>query len=365
MKIWPYIFCVMLMHATHCMYSFSYDSAIYAAQKGNWQDAYAALNNIITNDPDDADVMYDAGVAAYNLNDHCQAATCFVRAAQCGANKDICFRSHFNAGNAYVDQKDLKSALEQYDKALAIDPDNEYARHNRDRVAQMLQEQEKQEQEKNEQNEQKNQQDDQKNDEKKDNNNEQRNENDQSGNDGNDSNDSQNQNQRGNDQQSSSNNDQQNGNQKNKQQQNQQQGNDGNDPQNALDEKSQGDQTDEAAERGKDTERKKHGDNQEQQKNASNEQKRDGKHELDKKANDAQGDGDKQQGNQHGQTPKEQQTTNDKDNVPFAGMQEQGIDDPWLVSILNNQEIQDKAINKQLMEAKIRQHGGKNGQNCW
>ena len=43
----------------------------------------------------------------------------------------------------------------------------------------------------------------------------------------------------------------------------------------------------------------------------------------------------------------------------------QKIDDPWLLDILNNQELKDKAINKQLMEAKVRQHGGKNGQNCW
>ena len=41
------------------------------------------------------------------------------------------------------------------------------------------------------------------------------------------------------------------------------------------------------------------------------------------------------------------------------------IHDPWLLNILNNQELHDKAVNKQLMEAKIRQHGGKNGQNCW
>ena len=41
------------------------------------------------------------------------------------------------------------------------------------------------------------------------------------------------------------------------------------------------------------------------------------------------------------------------------------IDDPWLLNVLNNQELKDKAINKQLMEAKVRQHGGKNGQNCW
>jgi len=47
------------------------------------------------------------------------------------------------------------------------------------------------------------------------------------------------------------------------------------------------------------------------------------------------------------------------------GKEDALIDDPWLLDILNNQELRDKAINKKLMEAKVRQHGGKNGQNCW
>ena len=47
-----------------------------------------------------------------------------------------------------------------------------------------------------------------------------------------------------------------------------------------------------------------------------------------------------------------------------AALQEK-LQDPWLVNILQKQEDMDKATNKQLMEAKIRQHGGKNGQNSW
>src|SRR5229473_8594787 len=131
-RVRVYFFIFIIFNTFNLIHSFSYDSAIYTAQKGNWKDAHAALNSMITHNPDSADVIYDAGVTAYNLGNHCQAATCFMRAAHCGADNDICFRGHFNAGNAYVDQKNLKSALEQYDKALAIEPDNEYARHNRD-----------------------------------------------------------------------------------------------------------------------------------------------------------------------------------------------------------------------------------------
>src|SRR5437773_928806 len=81
------------------IYSSSYDSAIYKAQKGNWQDAHVALNNIITHNPDSADVVYDAGVVAYNLGNKCQAGTCFARAAERSTDKNIAFRAHFNAGN--------------------------------------------------------------------------------------------------------------------------------------------------------------------------------------------------------------------------------------------------------------------------
>ena len=41
------------------------------------------------------------------------------------------------------------------------------------------------------------------------------------------------------------------------------------------------------------------------------------------------------------------------------------LQDPWLMNILQKQEEQDKTTNKKLMEAKIRQNGGKDGQNSW
>ena len=140
MKLLLYIFLI----SCNTLYPFSYDTAVYKAQKGNWQDAHVALNNIVTHNPDRADVVYDAGVVAYNLGNKCQAATCFARAAECSTDKNIALCAHFNAGNLYVDEKKLEHALEEYDKALSIEPDNQYARHNRDRVAQMLQEQQQQ-----------------------------------------------------------------------------------------------------------------------------------------------------------------------------------------------------------------------------
>jgi Ca-activated chloride channel family protein len=340
-------------------YSSSYDSAIYKAQKGNWQDAHVALNNIITHNPDKADVVYDAGVAAYNLGNKCQAATCFARAAERSTDKNIAFRAHFthfNAGNTYVDEKDLKSALKEYDKALAIEPDNEYARHNRDRVAEMLKEEEKQQEQQNKDDEKKDDQDKQKNQDQQN----------QNG-DGQQNQDKQNnqdqQQQNGDDQKSENGNDKKDG-QQNQKGNDQKQKSDSSHDESSNDQ-SQGDSQQRDAADGKDTQRQEHGNKKEQQQNSANDQKRDGKNELDKQSQGTQGERDKKQGDEHGTAPEKQQESNDKSSVSSEGDQEQVINDPWLLNVLNNQEMHDKAINKQLMEAKIRQHGGKNGQNCW
>lgn len=358
MKLARYFFCIILFSLTGLAYSFSYDSAVYAAQKGNWEDAHALLNGIMVNHPDDGPVVYDAGVAEYTLGNAHQAAACFVRAAECAHDdKDLRFRSYFNAGNAYVDDKNLKVALEQYDKALAIEPDSQHARHNRDRVAQMLQEQEKQEQQKdNDQNkDDKNDNQDNKDQQQKDQNNgddqSDNGKNDQSG----DSNDQNNQNGDQKKNQSDSSKDKQGG--------------------DTSEQESQGEQGDDADGDSNDIKRKEHGNQKQKQKQSAHNEKRNGDQQLDKKTDGTHGERDKQQGNKHNQTPEKQNESNDKTNIPVEGTQEQGkdgdqygeiaINDPWLLSVLNNQELNDKAINKQLMEAKVRQHGGKNVQNCW
>jgi hypothetical protein len=352
---------VLILLSSSFVYPFTYDSAIYKAQKGNWQDAHSALSSIITDNPDRADVIYDAGVAAYNLGNRCHAATCFARAAECSADKNVTFCAHFNAGNLYVDEKKLERALEEYDKALAIEPKNEYARHNRDRVVQMLEEQkqqqnkdqEQQNQEKNEQNEEQNNQD------------QQQDKQDQQSN-------------QGQNQQSQNGNDKQNGEQN--QQGNDQRSDNGNEKQNKdgssepkLDKQTQGDREQQADAT---KQRAEHGDNpKDKHHDAGNDKKRNGNNEFDKKAQDAQKEGNQQQRDKHNTTPEKQHESNDKSNGSAQDGQEDvgeqdaldkiALNDPWLLKILDNQEMHDKTVNKQLMEAKIRQHGGKNGQNCW
>lgn len=361
MKFTYYFFGGIVLCASVMVYPFSYDSAIRAAQNGNWQDAHTVLNSIVTDNPDNAEVLHDAGVAAYKLGNFNQAVACFARAGEISKDKDLCFDARFKAGNASVANKDLSSALEYYNKALVIKPNDEYARHNRDRVAQMLQEQQKQDQQKKEDD----QKDDQKDEKDQEGKQDQNDKDDQSGNDKDqqDQNDGQDK-QQGNDKpgQDSGSKDQL-GNQKNQQQGDQ------------SDQHSEGKQGNDATNGDKDTQRKEHGDKEQGQKKSADDKNGNGDHELDQKPEAAKNDRDNKQGKQHGKAPEKQNETNATTNVPSASQQEQdkdgnesgikGIDDPWLLNVLNNQEQHDKAINKKLMEAKVSQHGGKNGQNCW
>jgi len=351
--------CLGIFSSTH---PFSYDSAIYAAQKGDIKGADEQLKKIVVDAPDSADVLYDAGFIAHGLNNFSQAVGYFTRAAECAHDdKELCFRAHFNAGNACVDNKNLHCALEQYDKALVLDPDNEYARHNRDRVAQMLQEQEKQQ----DQQKDKDQKEDQKDNQDKQNEDQQK-QDEQSG-DGNDQ------------EQNDGKNDQQQGNDQHKQNQK------NNISDGQSDQKSKGEQGDDSEQGDNDAQREKQGDADNKQQKSTKNKERNGEQDFNKKPNTAQKDRDKQQGKEHGQSTDKQDGTKDKTNATSGDRQGQDtsssasanassealakedalIDDPWLVSILNNQELRDKAVNKQLMEAKVRQHGGKNGQNCW
>jgi len=365
MKTTIYFFIAICLHTSFSLYSFSYDSAVYAAQKGDIKSADEKFRKIVVDAPDSADVLYDAGVVAHSLNNFGQAAAYFTRAAECTKDDNLRFQAQFNAGNACVDNKNVKEALAHYDQALAIQPDNEYARHNRDRAAQMLQEQE---QKNNQQNNDKNKED--QNDKKDEQNKDQQQNNDQS----NDDNDNQKQND-GNDQQRN-----------NSGQKKQNQKNDSSD--NQSDEKSQGEQGDDSKQDDRNIQRNEHRNTKKHEKKSGNNKERNDEQGFDEKSKRAQEEREKQQGKQHKKTP-DKQGTHDKTNVTSANKQEQGkdgmqqsavnevneegpgqsgeqkIDDPWLVHILNEQEQHDKSINKQLMQAKVRQYGGKNGQNCW
>jgi Ca-activated chloride channel homolog len=362
------ILCVsFLLSSVTLLHSFFYDGATYAAQKGDWKQAHEKFNKLLVDNPDNADIAYDAGVVAYNLQHFSHAQAYFLRAAEQTLSPEFACRAYYNAGNACVELKDLKTALEHYDKALAKDPSDEYVKHNRDKVAEMLKQQEQQ----NRQEQQKQQEEQQ---EKKQQEEQQEKNNDQQ---------DQNQDDADGDEQSSDN---QNGQQQKKQKQQKRRGSSekNRDEQSQDDEREDTEQGD-ADQKGKNSRNKKN-----QQKKANNNKERDGHNESKNESRNAEDERNKQQGEKHNGSPENNNKQSDDTSVASEnkqaqaknGEEQQGVaeqqteagmhgelekklQDQWLVSVLDKQEDRDKAMNKRLIESKIRQHGGNNGRNAW
>jgi len=320
---------------------------MHNAQKGNTEKAQEQLQKIIVDSPERADILYDAAIVAYDLKNFMQAATYFDHAAlYAQENSTLQCHAYFNAGNAYVEMQDLHKALECYDKALKQEPNNEFVRHNRDRVAQMIEEQNKKEQEQQE-NDQKNQdnQNNQSNKDQNQNQNSKDNEKNQNNSQENESNDSHN---NGNE------NDQSDNDQK-----------DNNPEQKDSQKKQSANNRDDTEDKDKSKQRENHGKNEKQKQDRQKRDQRNGNHEFDKKTEHTEEKGESNQHDQHSKTPAQQeQGTTDKGNLSPDDKQEELLGS-FLTRILQDQEAKDIMINKQLIELKTQQSNGKNNQNAW
>jgi len=127
-----------------------YDFASHAAQQGDWEQAQKLLSSLLIDSYDRADLLYDLGIVSYQNGDLQKACTYFSHAAACdGISDELCEQAHFNAGNTLVVLDELEDAIAQYEKVLSINPVNKFARHNLDKVKEMLkQKQEQQEKQK-------------------------------------------------------------------------------------------------------------------------------------------------------------------------------------------------------------------------
>lgn len=120
------------------------------AHAGTWQDLWATSDQqgkraFASGDYKAASGKFETpawrGSAAYRAGNYAAAAQDFSESA-------------YNRGNALAKSGQLKEALGAYDQALAANPHDEDAKHNRDLVQKLLDDQKKQEQEKNKQQQQ-------------------------------------------------------------------------------------------------------------------------------------------------------------------------------------------------------------------
>lgn len=141
-----YVFLFFISHALYSMQAINnewqYSSAAYAAQQGEWEKAQQDYNTLLVNAPDNPSLLYDSGVASYRRKQFDQAAAYFNKVTELeNIDKKLKERAHFNLGNTYVEQNKLEDAIKQYESVLQLNPDNESAKHNLEKVKEMLQQQ--------------------------------------------------------------------------------------------------------------------------------------------------------------------------------------------------------------------------------
>jgi len=118
--------------------------------------------------------VYNDGVAAYRTNDFAAAAQAFERALP-ATDRGLQAKAFFNLGNASYRlgeaqptqaQELWKRAIQHYEQAMVLDPNDADAKFNREFVKKKVEELQKQEQEKQQQQQNQNQQDKDKQDQK-------------------------------------------------------------------------------------------------------------------------------------------------------------------------------------------------------
>lgn len=151
MNVFLLVLCCFYLQI-HCL--FEHDKAIALAQKGNLSQANTVLNKALVDDPNNGKLLYDAGVLSYKQNQFDLAYRYFSDAAKDSANPAILQEQiHFNLANTFAKQQNLQEAIEQYQKVLSLNPQNKKAKHNLEKVKEMLkQKQQQQNKEKNKQN---------------------------------------------------------------------------------------------------------------------------------------------------------------------------------------------------------------------
>lgn len=358
------LFAIMLAPSVMQATWFAQDRAVVHANHGDWAGAKERLTQAVVDAPDDPGLLYDAGVASYKTGDLSQAAAYFKRATSLvGCPSAIKEQAHFNWGNTCVQQKELATAIEQYETVLKLNPKNEHARHNLEIVKKML---EQQKQQQNKQDQKQDKKDDQKN---KDDNQKQ-----DSGNQKDEQKQNQQQNQ---DKQNQKDEQEKEGDNKQEQeQQKQNQGQDSNQNESGRDKQKQNQQDQQREQKkqeqenrgAQDEQNKKDARDKDDVQSQQQKQSQQDKQQEQKKQEAAAGEQEKEQdsredgaGQQAGACPAEA--------LAKAGEKQAGTEKKltgWMAQLLKEQENRDAQVNKRLVQAQVgNKMEGEDGQNCW
>ena len=162
-----FIYLVLLCSFYSKAYFFNRDRAALAAQKGDFKKADVLLSSLITNRPDDPNILYDFGVVAFNQKQFKQAKAYFKNSAENKNTSDgLKQDAYFNGGNTSIQLKKLEDAIIQYKKVLTLNPDHQEAQHNLELVKKMLEQEKQNQKQQDEKNQDQNNDKDKKKDDK-------------------------------------------------------------------------------------------------------------------------------------------------------------------------------------------------------
>lgn len=328
---------------------FTHDRAAISMQKGDFAEAKSKLTALLRDQPDNQELIYDLGVASYKTNDFKQAKAYFKQVSELAATAmPMKEKAHFNWANTAVELKQFPEAIEQYEKVLAISPDNKQAKHNLEKVKEMLKKQQEQE---NQQQEKQNKDQENKDDKNK----------------------------------SSQSKDQKEQQQQDKQKQEQESSQD----QNKSNEGQQKDTADQKQGKQNSADQKEWDQKNKEQQEKSQQQKEQEKQSAQEKEDRAkQENGQKKEGEQEHKQPNEQESQSDsleqdksdqKNGQGASTGSEQSEEqqnggkvkkekklEAWLTKVLQDQEKKDASLNKQIIRATVdKKLAGRDGQNCW
>ncbi len=145
---------------------------------GQFDKAGAVFEDKLQAQPGSRELQFNAGAAAYKTGDHEKAATYFTEALL-SSNPKLREAAAYNLANTLVRKGEAaaepeakktnwKNAIEQYDEALQLNPDNNFAKENRELVKKLIEDLEKQQQQQEQKQDQKQDQQQQQEQDKKD-----------------------------------------------------------------------------------------------------------------------------------------------------------------------------------------------------
>ena len=151
--------------------AFGKNAGVEAYERKDYKDSAARFSKQLRLRPESPELHFNLGSAAYQAGDLDQALVAFSKAVT-SPDPTLHAKAEYNLGNTLFKRgaelkekepkiQEWKNALQHYDQALKVEPENSDAKYNRDLVAKMIEAQEKQQQ----QEQQK--KDDQKKDDKK------------------------------------------------------------------------------------------------------------------------------------------------------------------------------------------------------